>query len=46
MLFSLVVLELLDDVGPFSDSSLQMWFLDDSTSVGPRTTIASFLNRT
>ena len=44
LLFSLVILELLDDVDPIPDIRLQLWYLDDGTFVGKRSSVASFLD--
>ena len=41
LLFSLVILELLDDIGPFPNLNFQLWYLDDGTLVGPRNVVAS-----
>ena len=43
LLFSLVILELLDDIGHIPNMSLNLWYLDDGTFVGPRESVASFL---
>jgi hypothetical protein len=45
LLFSLVVVELLDDLGPVPDDSLQMWFLDNGTFVGPCTSVSTLLSK-
>ena len=44
LLFSLVVMELLDEIGPTTDINLKLWYLDDGTFVGPRFSLASFLD--
>ena len=43
LLFSLVILELIDDLGHFPDLSLQLWYLDDGTLVGTRSSLSNFL---
>ena len=43
LLFSLIILELIDDLGHFPDLSLQMWYLDDGTFVGTRSSLSNFL---
>ena len=45
LLFSLTVLELLDDVGFTPDLNLQIWYLDDGTIVGLRSAVSSLLDR-
>ena len=45
LLFSLTVLELLDDVGFTPDLNLQIWYLDDGTIVGVRSVVSSLLDR-
>lgn len=42
---SLVIAELLDDLGHMPDDSLQMQFLDDDTFVGPCTSISTLLSK-
>ena len=44
-MFSLTVLELLDDVGFTPDLNLQIWYLDDGTIVGLRSAVSSLLDR-
>ena len=45
LLFSLVVLELLDEIGnQISDLRLQIWYLNDGTFIGTRSSIASLLD--
>ena len=44
LLFSLTVLELLDDIGSTPDLNLQVWYLDDRTIVGPRVAVSSLLD--
>ena len=45
LLFSLVVLELLDEVGnQISDLRLQIWYLDDGKFIGTRSSIALLLD--
>ena len=38
-LFSLVVLQLLDTIGPIDGLALHVWYLDDGTFVGTRDTV-------
>ena len=42
--FSLVVLELMDDIGSAGKVPLQLWYLDDSTFIGPRPAIAQLFD--
>ena len=42
-IYSLVILELLDELGPLKDVSLQLWYMDDRTCLGERSVIASLL---
>ena len=35
LLFSLVVADLMDDIGPIDKLNFQLWYLDDGTFVGP-----------
>ena len=44
LLFSLVVLQLLDAIGPTNGLMLHLWYLDDGTFVGTRDAVASFVN--
>ena len=44
LLFSLLILELLDDMGPTPDINLKVWYLDNGTFVGPRSSLVSFLD--
>ena len=44
LLFSLVVLQLLDTIGPIDGLILQVWYLDDGTFVGTRDAVSSFLH--
>ena len=44
LLFSLVVLQLLDTIGPIDGLFLHVWYLDDGTLVGTRDAVSSFLN--
>ena len=45
LLFSLVLLDLLDEIGnQISDLRLQIWYLDDGTLNGTRSSIASLLD--
>ena len=41
--FSLVILELIDDLGHFPDLFLQMWYLDGGTFVGSRSSLSYFI---
>ena len=43
LLFSLVVLQLLDTIGPIDGLFLHVWYLDDGTFVGTRDAVSSFL---
>ena len=45
LLFSLVLLEALDEVGGLDALSLCLWYLDDGTLVGPRPVVRCFLDR-
>jgi len=45
LLFSLVLLEVLDEVGGLDTLGLCVWYLDDGTVVGPRPLIRQFLDR-
>ena len=45
LLFSLSVLELLDNVSSTPDLNLQIWYLDDRTTIGPRLVVSSLLDR-
>ena len=40
LLFSLVILQLLDDIGNLPGLLLKLWYLDDGTFVGERKSIA------
>ena len=44
LLFSLVVLELMDDIGSAGKVPLQLWYLDDGTFIGPRPAIAQLFH--
>ena len=44
LLFSLVIIELMDDIDPLPDINLKMWYLDDGSFVGSRRSVASLLN--
>ncbi|XP_062518293.1 uncharacterized protein LOC134193482 [Corticium candelabrum] len=44
LLFSLTLLELLDDIDSTPDINLQVWYLDDGTIVGPRKAVSSLLD--
>ena len=43
LLFSLVVLELLDKIGQIEGIDFSVWYLDDGTFIGKRTAIASLI---
>ena len=43
LLFSLVIMELMDNIGSLPDINMKLWYLDDSSFVGPRTSIADLL---
>ncbi len=43
LLFSLVILELMDKIGAQEEISMNLWYLDDGSFVGQRSTIASML---
>jgi len=45
LLFSLVVLRLMRDVGHVDGIRLCIWYLDDGTLVGTRTAVKSFIDR-
>jgi len=45
VLFSLVLLSLLDAIGPVAGIDLHLWYLDDGTLVGSRAAIRLFLDR-
>ena len=45
LLFSLVVLELLDTIGQVEGLVSTVWYLDDGTFVGTRDAIASLLDK-
>ena len=44
LLFSLVIMELMDSIGPLPDINMKLWYLDDGSFVGPRTAVATLLN--
>ena len=44
LLFSLVALELMDDIGSAGKVLLQLWYLDDGTFIGPRLAIAQLFH--
>ena len=44
LLFTLVILQLLDNIGPLPDI-MQLWYLDDGTFIGSRLAISSLLDR-
>ena len=44
LLFSLVIMKLMDDIDPLPDINLKMWYLDDGSFVGSRGSVASLLN--
>ena len=41
---SLVLLQLLDDIGPLSGMQLNLWYLDDGALVGSRHVVCQLLN--
>ena len=41
LLFSLVVMELMDSVGPVDDLKLSLWYLDDGTFIGTRHAVST-----
>ena len=43
LLFSLVVLQLLDDIGKIPKLHLQLWYLDDGTFAGDRDAVSTIL---
>ena len=43
LLFSLVILELMDEIGAQEGIFMNLWYLDDGSFVGQRSTIASML---
>lgn len=45
LIFSLVLIDLLNSINIPSDIPLQLWYLDDGTIVGPRKSVASILNQ-
>ena len=45
LLFSEVILNLLDDIAPIPNLCLQIWYLDDVTFVGSRSSVAGLLNQ-
>ena len=44
LLFSSVIVELLHDIDDILDLHLQLWYLDDGTFVGKRSSVAAFLD--
>ena len=44
LLFSLVLMELLDNIGDIPDLKAQLWYLDDGTFIGSRDAVSSLLN--
>ena len=40
LLFSLVLMEFLDDLGPLPDLKLNLWYLDDGSFLGQRASVA------
>ena len=44
LLFSLVILQLLGDIGPLSGMQLNLWYLEDGALVGSRHVICHLLN--
>ena len=45
LLFSLVLLELLDKIGQVEGLHFSVWYLDDSTFIGTQSAIAQLLHR-
>ena len=45
LLFPLVILELVDEIGPLNDINLKLWYLDDGNFVGHRCKVASLLEQ-
>ncbi|XP_062512057.1 uncharacterized protein LOC134187899 [Corticium candelabrum] len=45
LLFSLVILDLVDEIGPLNDINLKLWYLDDGNFVGHRCKVASLLEQ-
>ena len=45
LLFSLVLLDLLDQVGQIEGLRSSVWYLDDGTFVGPRSSMVSLIDR-
>ena len=45
LLFSLVLLDLLDQVGQIEGLQFSVWYLDDGTFVGPRSSMVSLIDR-
>ena len=45
LLFTLVILQLLDNIGPLPDIAMQLWHLDDGTFISSRLAISSLLDR-
>ena len=43
LLFSLVLSELMDEIGQTNDVPFQVWYLDDGSFVGQRSAVASLL---
>ena len=44
ILFSLVLMEFLDDLGPLPDLKLKLWYLDDGAFLGQRASAACLLD--
>ena len=45
LLFSLVLLDLLDQVGQIEGLRFSVWYLDDGTFIGPRSSMVSLIDR-
>ena len=43
MLFSLVILELIDEIGLLEGLHLSLWYLDDGTFIGTRKSMSKLL---
>ena len=43
LLFSLVIKDLLEDMGPIENLNFQLWYLDDGMFVGSHSSVASLL---
>ena len=45
LLFSLIILELVDEIGPLNDINLKLWYLDNGNFVGHRCKVTSLLEQ-